>query len=247
MTDPEPDLGPLEDQRDFLLRSLEDLEREHEAGDVDDADYAALKDDYTVRAARVLRALEAGRTATPVGKGGVPQRVVLGVAGVVLLAVLSGVLVAQAAGRREAGETVSGDVRLSTTEKLNRAQQRMAEQDLDGAVELFDEVLESDPTNVEAMTYRGWTLFLQGDPADALPALVDAATEDPSYPDAHAFLAVVFFRLGLLEQADLALDRLETLQPRAEIRELTEGLRAQVDAALATTTTTAAPPAIGEG
>ena len=30
----------LEDQRDFLLRSLEDLEREHAAGDVDEHDYA---------------------------------------------------------------------------------------------------------------------------------------------------------------------------------------------------------------
>ena len=53
------DRAPLEEQRDFLLRSLEDLEREHEAGDIDDHDYEALRDDYTVRAAAVLRALDA--------------------------------------------------------------------------------------------------------------------------------------------------------------------------------------------
>ena len=44
--------SPLEDQRDFLLRSLEDLEREQAAGDVDQHDYEVLKDDYTARAQR---------------------------------------------------------------------------------------------------------------------------------------------------------------------------------------------------
>ena len=54
--------SPLEEQRDFLLRSLVDLDRERAAGDVDEHDYAVLKDDYTARAAAVLRAIEAGRT-----------------------------------------------------------------------------------------------------------------------------------------------------------------------------------------
>jgi hypothetical protein len=55
----DPDtLAVLDEQRDFLLRSLADLEREHEAGDVDDHDYVTLKDDYTARAARTIRAIE---------------------------------------------------------------------------------------------------------------------------------------------------------------------------------------------
>src|SRR3546814_4049925 len=54
-------LEALEDQRDFLLSSLEDLERERAAGDVDDTDYQTLKDDYTARAASVIRSIEAGR------------------------------------------------------------------------------------------------------------------------------------------------------------------------------------------
>ena len=55
-------MSALEEERDFLLRSLDDLEREREAGDLDDADYATLKDDYTARAAGVLRALAAEPT-----------------------------------------------------------------------------------------------------------------------------------------------------------------------------------------
>ena len=64
----------LEEERDFFLRSLRDLEVEHNAGDIDDADYDALKDDYTVRAATVIRQLS-GKTpatsasATDVGPG----------------------------------------------------------------------------------------------------------------------------------------------------------------------------------
>ena len=66
----------LEDERSFLLDSLEDLERERAAGDLSDADYEVLRDRYTRRAAEVLRALdgdvdtdldgaEAGRDGTP--------------------------------------------------------------------------------------------------------------------------------------------------------------------------------------
>ena len=105
-------LAPLEEQRDFLLRSLDDLEREHDAGDVDEADYQALKDDYTARAAAVLRSLEDGQAAPAAGRAtpdrasgrSDPRRASL-------FAGLAGLLVAQASGRRDAGDLSSGDIR----------------------------------------------------------------------------------------------------------------------------------------
>ena len=54
-------LAELEEQRDHLLASLRDLESEHDVGDLDDVDYGELKDDYTARAAAVLRQLDEGR------------------------------------------------------------------------------------------------------------------------------------------------------------------------------------------
>ena len=48
----------LEDERTFLLRSLEDLDREHEAGDLSDEDHAVLRDGYIARTAEVLKALD---------------------------------------------------------------------------------------------------------------------------------------------------------------------------------------------
>jgi Flp pilus assembly protein TadD len=82
---------------------------------------------------------------------------------------------------------------------------------------------------------------LAGRSEDGLLALIDAAEADPDYPDVHAFLAIVFERIGRYETARDELERLDELDPPPAMRDLTAGLRARIDAALATTTTTAAP------
>lgn len=230
--------GALEDQRDFLLRSLEDLEREHAAGDIDVADYAALRDDYTARAAGVLRALAADAAPVPTGRARQSPRRLATVAGVVAFAVLTGVLVAQMAGRREAGDTITGDARVTITEKLNRAGRLGSDGDYEAAIALYDEVLVDEPQQAEALTYKGWMLFLDGDSGGGVRSLIAGATADPSYPDAQALLAVVLFRNGLVDEAARALARLDALDPPPDIRALTDGLRSQIEAAVATTTTT---------
>lgn len=72
----DPAAGGLIEERDFLLRSLRDLEAEHTAGDIGEADYLALKEDYTRRAAAVLRRLvpaAAGGEAVPGAAGVEPD------------------------------------------------------------------------------------------------------------------------------------------------------------------------------
>jgi hypothetical protein len=71
-TEPESDadLETMEQEREFLLRSLADLDAEYEAGDIDDDDYRTLTDDYTVRAATVLRAIEATKATRSTKKRG---------------------------------------------------------------------------------------------------------------------------------------------------------------------------------
>jgi tetratricopeptide (TPR) repeat protein len=237
-------LAALRDQRDFLLRSLEDLDREHAAGDVDEHDYDALRDDYTARAAAVLRSIQSSE----VEEGGSPARgprvargrTLLTVTGVLVFALLAGLLVARTAGRRDVGGVATGGIRQSVTEVLNEAGRRAGAGDLDGAIALYDEVLEEDPGNAEALSYKGWLQSLNGEAAAGLEVLLEAATAHPEYPDVHAFLAIVFFRNGLVEQAERELERLDALDPPPAIRDLTEPLRAQIDASLATTTTTAA-------
>jgi len=64
-SEPTSTVALLEEERDFLLASLRDLEHEREASDIDEVDYRTLHDDYTARAAEVLRALESARTPAP--------------------------------------------------------------------------------------------------------------------------------------------------------------------------------------
>ncbi|HZM30976.1 MAG TPA: hypothetical protein VFB77_10835 [Acidimicrobiales bacterium] len=222
----DPDaLAALEEERAFLLRSLDDLEREHEAGDVDDTDYETLKDDYTARAARTIRSIEAHHARAAAARA--PRswrRLVVVVAAVVAFAVVSGVLVAQAAGRREAGETATGDIRETTRSKLDAALLRASEGDAGGAIALYDEVLADQPTNIEAMTYKGWVQYQSGD-GQGVVTLVEAAETDPGYPATHAFLAVIFERLGRADTARLELQRLDALDPPPDIVALTQPLR----------------------
>lgn len=221
--------GPLEEQRDFLLRSLEDLERERDAGDVDLHDYETLKDDYTARAAAVLRAIEAGRPrAVPVARSSWRRTALVGL-GLLAFSVVAGALLAQALGRRDSGEVITGGITQSVAEKLNEANRRAGAGELRAAIELYDEVLEEEPANAEALAYKGWLQTLSGDGEEGLSTLLAAATANPSYPDVHAFLAIVFFRNGLVEQASRELDRLDALDPPAAIRELTAGLREQIN------------------
>ena len=70
--------GALEEERDFFLRSLRDLEAERAAGDMDDVDYQALKNDYTSRAAALLRRLDPPAEGAAVAGGAVSGGAVSG-------------------------------------------------------------------------------------------------------------------------------------------------------------------------
>ena len=251
----DPDeLAALEEERDFLLASLADLDREHDAGDLDDDDHAALRDDYTARAAEVLRAIderrEAFATAAPARSAG-RRWVVAGA--VVAVAVLAGVLMAQASGRRSAEETITGDIRRTPTQEAQAClpltfQTAQDPRKVLDAKKCFEAVLDQDPRNPTALTYFGWALLMSGEPAlldsgrDFLLRSVEAA---PEYPDAYAFLAILENRLGNFEQADTWLDTFESLDPSPDMASLTDGLRAEIDQGLAGggTTTSTAPTA----
>lgn len=180
---PDPDeRAALEEERDFLLASLDDLERERAAGDVDDHDYRTLKADYTSRAAAVLRALDAdGEEAAPVSASSARRRTsprgrrIATIAGVALVAVLAGVLVAQSSGRRGSGSLTGLDVRAASS-RVSECQEQEQSGDAEGALDCYTEVLDVVPANAEALTYRGWLQVREFDVADGLADL-DAAIQ----------------------------------------------------------------------
>lgn len=228
----------LEEQRDFLLRSLEDLDREYEAGDVDEVDYVTLKDDYTARAAAVLRALDEGRARFGSARRDRSWPRLVGLFAVVaLLAAGAGLLLARASGTRGTGDQISGDIRLTNRDRLLNALDSLSGGDPVAALELYDEVLETEPDNVEALTYRGWTLALAQLPEEGIEWLDRAVEVDPGYPDARALRAVTLARLlGRPDDALADLDAVDTDELAPDIAALVENLRATLEAAAPPTT-----------
>jgi tetratricopeptide (TPR) repeat protein len=237
----DPDaLAALEEERSFLLRSLDDLEREHDAGDVDDVDYEALKDDYTARAAAVIRSIEQRHAAF--GRARPPRRRSRTLAWVAALLVASvgiGIFVAQSSGRREAGESISGDIRITSRDQLLSARVAQGEGRFVDAIAIYDDVLAAQPANTEALTYKGWLLFLTSrqteDRADtqvlvarAKELLDTALTVDPDYGDALVFRAQVLRALGLDDQALADLDALQPGSIPSDMQPIVDNLRASL-------------------
>lgn len=186
----------LEEERDFLLASLRDLEREREAGELSERDYQALHDDYTARAAVVLRALEKGRRDNPERPTRVRSRrsttVTVGV--VVLVAALAGGAVAAFSGQRETGAPMTGSLPDTPSGRMAQALQLESQGKATEALRIYDELIKDDPRNVQALAYRGWLLKRAGLPDLALAALDQAVAIDPRFPDAHFFRGMVLYQ-----------------------------------------------------
>lgn len=223
----DPDeLARLEEERDFLLGSLRDLEREHDAGDVDDVDYAQLKDDYTRRAADVIRAIDAREVEfTQAPRVGSRRSIGVWLVGLVVIGALAGALIARSSGFRTQSDSVSGDIRTSVRTDLLDAQAALAEARYDEALALYDQVLAVQPSNAEALAYRGWTLVRQGDDAAARPWLDDAVAADPRLPDARVFRAIVLKDAGELELAEADLIAFDESDPPPTMVELVSAQR----------------------
>ena len=190
-------LAELEEQRRFLLRSITDLDREHQYGDVDDHDYETLRDGYTARAAAVLRAIEAGHAETTRAVRRRPRVIAAWIIGTVAVASLAGWLVARTSGQRLPGQSITGGLPGDeVARKLAEARQFLGV-DPQQAIIRYQQVRELDPNNAEALTYLGW-LVAQSGSAEAASAgaefLRGAIKLDPTYADPHCFLAITSAR-----------------------------------------------------
>jgi tetratricopeptide (TPR) repeat protein len=240
-------LASLESERDFLLRSIQDLESEREAGNLEDDRYRELKDDYTARAAAVLRSIEEGRDAVPAPPP-VPKKQKLLTGGAILaFVVVAALALAAASGRRQDGQTTTGNAQSGDTRRpaleqqvkdhpedpaahLVYARYLLEVQDWTEAVKQYLIAAKLDPKNPEANAYAGWMLFqvaTNAEPAQkgeltssALDRLDLAVAASDTYADAFFFRGMVKFRgIGDAKGAVPDFERFLTLVPEGPLNE----------------------------
>ena len=190
-------LAELEEERRFLLASIRDLEREHDAGDVDDADFVALRDGYVARAAAVMHEIDDGRDPQPSKPERAWWRRAVVPLATVVVAVALGVAVSQFAGQRLPGQTLTGGQPADEVTTLLAQARSSLGSDPAASLAAYQQVTELEPDNVEARTYIGWLIALNGEQSESdeqvqqgIELLRDAAELDDTYADPHCFLAV---------------------------------------------------------
>ncbi len=221
----------LERDLDILFSSLADLEAEYAAGDLDEAEYMELRSRYVDRFAGGVRALQAdavegGADAQHAGavarNGRSWRRVVLWVLVIGLVAAVAGVTLADFSGSRGSTDQLTGGIRESVRSRLFDAREAMDDQDLDRAIAIYDDVLTDEPSNAEALAYRGWLTNLSGDDLSARDFVEEAVAADPGFPDARVFAASLALAAGEPLVAGDHLDALDRIDSPPFISQLVE-------------------------
>jgi tetratricopeptide (TPR) repeat protein len=187
-------------ERDFLLRSPDDLEAERAAGNIDDGHYRALHDDYTARAAAVLRSMEAGVDVRPVAARPPVRRRVLVAAALVGFAMVAAALMVAGLSDRSPGGSLTGNQqiggsggegRTSTTGSQNRpdgttaAEAEAAENA--ARVEARRREAEQNPNDAAAQERLADAYIAAGNVAEAVRAFDTAGRLDPKNARALAY------------------------------------------------------------
>jgi tetratricopeptide (TPR) repeat protein len=208
----------LTDERDFLRRSLDDADREHEAGDLSDEDHALLTARDTARLVEVEAALATlgpeaapdSSTTTPApaetpGRRPLPLWRRIGIVAACLLIVTGvAVLIVHSVQSRQPGQFSSGSVtepqEQQIANQLSQALVLNSQGDQAGALDLYNKVLSEDPTDPAALASAGfieWNLGSTNHVANLTKigrAEVEKAVQvEPSYYEGHLYLGLILY------------------------------------------------------
>ncbi len=130
--------------------------------------------------------------------------------GTVAVASLAGWLVARSSGQASPGQSISGGLPGDEVAQKLTEERQFLGVDAQQAIARYQQVLEIDPNNSEAMTYTGWLIAQSGSSKAASAGaeiLRDAIKLDPTYADPHCFLAIT--SAEFLQPPDVATARTE--------------------------------------
>jgi hypothetical protein len=202
----------MRSERQFLdeirLReaSLEDAQREHVAGELTDADFTVIveRENVALLQARTELSKLVDVVATPPTSNNSVLRRKRSrlVVALVCFALAAGVLAWANLGLRQAGQSASGGLNLSQTQKV---QQLVIEGEADvaagddvAALSAYQQILAIEPTNVATLTEAGWLDFTAGSAsknstvvARGVSDLHEAVTLAPQSPAPRLYYAIV--------------------------------------------------------
>jgi tetratricopeptide (TPR) repeat protein len=175
------DRDAIEAERDFLLRSLGDLEAERAEGNIDDETYRTLHDDYTARAAAAIRSLDAGADLMPGRAPSDPKAMRwITIGGIIVFALVAAFLLTRTAGQRRPGDTITG--RASSPPAASGVSGASGETGGDPGPALAA-AAEASPESYAARIAYARYLLQAGELVDAIPEFGAAARLDPSQPE----------------------------------------------------------------
>lgn len=199
----------LHDEIRLREASLEDAQREHAAGELADSDFniithrenAALdlaRRELVDRATRVVETPSTHARPTPVRRRRRSRLVVA----LVCFALAAGLLVWANLGLRQAGESASGGLSLSQTQRVQQlvleGEADVAAGDAAAALSAYEQILAIEPTNVAALTEAGWLDFSAGSSGRStvvvsrgVSDLREAVTLAPKSPAPRLYYAIV--------------------------------------------------------
>lgn len=145
--------------------------------------------------------------------GGRRAKIVVTCTGVLLIAGGASWAVAGSAGTRLPGEEITGAAlgseQIEADLDAAEADEQKSPPDVTGAIQQYQKVLASEPTQVEALTGEGWLLVQTGQPSlvqNGLSMLRTAETTEPTYAPAHVYRGI-----GLVAEGDYS-DSIPELQ-----------------------------------
>ena len=206
-----------EKEKDFLLKSLDDLDSELAKGDLTEKDYAQLSRNYK---RRLIKLTKQETRSIKESKLQNVKKTWFTVTFLVVLALISGIAIANSSGERTGSETITGSIRKSTVTKLQEAQQLLSDSDKwDEAISIYDEVLQDQPSNAEALTYRAWLRYRTGEDSD--PQIRDwreVRILNPEFADAIVFLTIALSDESRFPEALIELQELQELEITSQLR-----------------------------
>jgi cytochrome c-type biogenesis protein CcmH/NrfG len=239
------------DQIDQVDRDLAEVAAQLDAGELDAATAARLRDAYHQERAELVASSAAGDR-----PGRSPQRTLAGAAilgaGVIVIATLAVLSLQTETPQEQASDGVATDVLSDgsgvglasvTNEEMEAVvaanptivgmRLALAERYVQGgehsrALDHYLTVLDQDPEQPEALAMVGWLTFLAGEPELAEPFVDKALAIEPDYPSAWWFLANIRRANGNTGGAADAIERLLGYDLAAEVRASAEGFLAEV-------------------